>query len=76
MAGEDFGKYGRTKEKIPIMMFMLGSVSHKNIVDHDLNGTSLPSLHSPYFAPDYQKTIETGTLVMSYSVIQLFNREL
>lgn len=76
MAGEDFGKYGRTKEKIPIMMFMLGSVSHETKIDHDLNGTSLPSLHSPYLAPDYQKTIETGTLVMSSSVIKLFNRDL
>ena len=75
MAGEDFGKYGRTKEKIPIMKFMLGSVSHENKVDHDLNGTPLPSLHSPYLAPDYQKTIETGTLVMSSSVIKLFNKD-
>ena len=75
MAGEDFGKYGRTKKKTPIMMFMLGSVSHKNKIDHDLNGTSLLSLHSPYLAPDYQKTIETRTLVMSSSIIKLFNKD-
>ena len=75
MAGEDFGKYGRTNENIPIMMFMLGTVSHEKKIDQTNNGTSLPSLHSPYFAPDYIKTIETGILGMSSSLIKLFNKE-
>ncbi|MDX2442812.1 MAG: amidohydrolase [Bacteroidales bacterium] len=75
MAGEDFGKYGRTDENIPIMMFMLGTVSHENKIDQAKNGTSLPSLHSPYFAPDYIKSIDTGILGMSSSMIKLFNKE-
>ena len=75
MAGEDFGRYGRTEEEIPIMMFMLGTVSHENTVNQLENETTLPSLHSPYFAPDYQKTIETGTLGMSFSLIKLFNKK-
>jgi len=75
MAGEDFGKYGRTEEKIPIMMFMLGSVSEEKIKDHKEKGTPLAPLHSPNFAPDYLKTIETGILVMSTSTIELFNEK-
>ncbi len=75
MAGEDFGRYGRTEEKIPIMMFMLGSVSEQKMKDHKDKGTALPPLHSPKFAPDYLKTIETGILVMSTSAIGLFNEK-
>lgn len=75
MAGEDFGKFGRTEDKVPILMFMLGSVEHEKMKEHLERGTPLPSLHSPYFAPDYQKTIETGILVMSSSVIRLFDNK-
>ncbi len=57
------------------MMFMLGSVEHEKMKEHIERGTPLPSLHSPYFAPDYHKTIETGILVMSSSVIRLFGNK-
>ena len=75
MAGEDFGRYGRTEDKIPILMFMLGSVSEQKMKDHKEKGTALPPLHSSKFAPDYLKTIETGILVMSTSTISLFNEK-
>lgn len=75
MAGEDFGKYGRTEEHVPVFMYFLGSVGHDKMQDHLQNGTPLPPLHSPEFYPDYKKTIQTGVLLMSTSVIDLFNRE-
>ncbi len=75
MAGEDFGKYGRTEEKIPILMYMLGSVSEEKMNDHIKKGSALPPLHSPKLAPDYMKTIKTGILVMSTSTISLFNEK-
>jgi len=71
MAGEDFGKYGRTIENIPIFMFFLGSVGHEKMQDHLQKNIPLPPLHSPEFFPDYQKTIQTGVLLMSTSVMKL-----
>jgi hippurate hydrolase len=73
MAGEDFGKYGRTPEDIPIMMFMLGSVDPEKHEGHEKQGSPLPGLHSPMYAPDFRGAIKTGILVMSASVIDLMN---
>ncbi len=75
MAGEDFGKYGRTEEDIPILIFWLGGVSEQLMKKHLEERTSLPPLHSPLFAPDYKKTIETGILVMTKTVVELFNKK-
>ena len=34
---------------------------------------SLPALHSPYYYPEVEKSIETGVLVNTNALIQLFN---
>ena len=73
MAGEDFGNYGRTAEKVPVFMFWLGTVSHENFVNSMGKGMDLPPLHSPHFAPDYSKTIKTGIKAMSSAAIRLLN---
>ena len=73
MAGEDFGNYGRTLEKVPVFMFWVGTVSHEDYINNKEKGTSLPPLHSPQFAPDYSKTIITGIKAMSSAAIRLLN---
>lgn len=74
MAGEDFGLYGLTAEKRPITIFWLGAVE-PNAYQVSLDkGSSLPSLHSSQFAPDYPITIKTGVRAMSASAMDLFNR--
>lgn len=74
MAGEDFGLYGLTAEKRPITIFWLGAVE-PNAYQVSLDeGSSLPSLHSSQFAPDYPVTIKTGVRAMSASAMDLFNR--
>lgn len=70
--GEDFGKYGRTDEKIPIALFWLGSVNHELYEDHLKNGTSIPSLHNAGFAPDFTPTFKGGVSAMSKTMIDLF----
>jgi len=74
MAGEDFGKFGRTPEKIPIMMFMLGSVDAEKYKVHSEDGTPLPGLHSPLYAPDHFNAIKTGIRIMTESVVVLSNK--
>ncbi|MCW3172805.1 M20 metallopeptidase family protein [Shewanella subflava] len=74
MAGEDFGLYGRTAEKVPITLFWLGAVEPTLYADSVAKGTSLPSLHSSQFAPDYPATIATGVKAMTRTAMDLFNQ--
>ena len=71
MVGEDFGKYGRTPEKVPISLIWLGSTDPELMKKLKKEGKEPFPLHSPYLNPDYQKTIETGIRVMAGNVIGL-----
>ncbi len=73
-AGEDFSKYGRTEENIPIAMFWLGTVNPSKFQVHLNQGVSLPGLHNPEFYPDFALTYTTGVLGMSKAVLDLFSR--
>ncbi|HCC71775.1 MAG TPA: amidohydrolase [Bacteroidales bacterium] len=71
--GEDFGKYGRTPEKIPIALFWLGGVEKDKYLDHIENGTPLPGLHNAAFYPDFYPTFKGGVAAMARTMIDLFN---
>ncbi|MGI2258968.1 M20 metallopeptidase family protein [Shewanella sp. GXUN23E] len=73
MAGEDFGLYGRTGDKLPITIFWLGTVEPEQFNAARINGTALPSLHSSHFAPDYRAAIPVGVKAMTQSALMLFN---
>ncbi|MEL7045299.1 MAG: amidohydrolase, partial [Pseudomonadota bacterium] len=60
MGGEDFARYGRTAEKIPSFMVRVGTVPTETWDAAQRGEASLPSLHSPFFAPDPVPTLETG----------------
>jgi hippurate hydrolase len=72
MGGEDFSRFGRTAEKVPICLFWLGTVAPEKIEASKTQAVPLPSLHSPYFAPVAQPAIQTGVKVMVKSALDLF----
>jgi amidohydrolase len=72
MVAEDFGKYGRTDEKIPIALFWLGGVNQKKYTEHIENGTIMPPLHNSSFAPDFTPAFKCGVAAMTRTVIDLF----
>ena len=74
-AAEDFARYGRTEEKVPISMFWLGTVQETKFEQHIKEGVPIPHLHSPDFFPDFKPTYESGVLGMSKVVLDLFNRQ-
>lgn len=74
MVGEDFGRYGKTPENIPIMLSWLGGVDPTVLNQHKVNGTIPPPLHSPFFTPSPETTIKTGVLSMTFAVVRLFER--
>jgi hippurate hydrolase len=69
---EDFGKYGRTDEKIPIALFWLGGLSKEKWLDNQEKGTPVPPLHNSYFAPDFEPSFKGGVAAMSKSFIDIF----
>ena len=71
--GEDFGRYGRTAEQVPIALFWLGGVQHDKYADHIENGTPLPGLHNAAFCPDFYPTFRGGVAAMAGTMIDLFN---
>ncbi|MCW8834088.1 MAG: amidohydrolase [Colwellia sp.] len=71
MAGEDFSRFGRTKEKIPSSLLWLGAVNVKQYNAAKENNQTLPSLHSEKFTPDAKPTILTGVTGMTANAIQL-----
>lgn len=75
MAGEDFSRYGRTKENIPSALLWLGAVNKNEFQAAKKNNNSLPGLHSAYFAPDAEPTVATGVKVMSMLMFELFSEK-
>lgn len=70
MIGEDFSRYGLTPEDVPAVLFWLGTAPQARIESGDL-----PGLHSPFYYPDPEKSIETGVAVTAQGLLDLFNGE-
>ncbi len=69
MGAEDFAVYGATEHKVPCVMFWLGSVPEER-----MKSGKLPGLHSPYYYPAPEKTLETGVTVVSQSLVDLMSK--
>ncbi len=74
MGAEDFAEYGLTKEKVPLCMFWLGTQPPVAVAEAKAQGTTLPSLHSPYFKPVPEPSIETGVKAMTAAVLGLMKQ--
>ncbi len=68
LGGEDFSRYGRAG--IPVFMWFVGTASPDALAKAKAPGASaLPSLHSEFFAPVAQPTIEVGVKSLVASVL-------
>lgn len=74
MGAEDFAEYGLTKEKVPLCMFWLGTQPPEAVAVAKAKGTTLPSLHSPFFKPVAEPSIETGVKAMTSAVLGLLKK--
>lgn len=72
MGGEDFARYGRVEPPIPSLLYWLGAVEQKKYNAAKSGQGTLPSLHSPFFAPDAKPTIATGVKTMTSAALSLF----
>lgn len=67
MVGEDFGRFGRTEPRVPILQYWLGSVDPEKVKA----GGPLPSLHSSKYTPLPEPAIKTGVVTMCAGLMEL-----
>jgi len=74
MGGEDFAHYSRTDDKVPAVIFWIGASTQEAVDAAKSGGPPLPSLHSPFFAPDAQETITTGAQALVTATMAVVGR--
>ena len=74
MGGEDFARYGRTREKVPGSLMWLGTVSRKDHQAAAAGKLELPSLHSAKYAPDAAPALATGVRGITGILLGLFEK--
>jgi hippurate hydrolase len=75
MGGEDFGRYGKQDPRIPSFLFWLGGTSNEDWIKYKKGEITLPSIHSPFFAPIPGPTLSTGVKAMTSSAIGLLQHK-
>ncbi len=72
MGGEDFGRYRRADpEHIKSLIFWVGGVSATHWEEAQAGKRELPSLHSPFWAPDAEKVIGTAAEALASAALEL-----
>lgn len=74
MGGEDFGQFQRADTSIKSLIFWVGGVKQAEYDAAIKDGRQLPSLHSPYWAPDAPEVIATASEAMAAMTLKLLAR--
>jgi hippurate hydrolase len=71
MGGEDFSEYGLAG--VPAFLWWIGAVDPAKVEAAKKEGTTLPSLHSPLFAPD-RAAWRTGAASLTIAALELLGK--
>jgi hippurate hydrolase len=74
MAGEDFGRFLVAEPRLESLIFWVGGVPQARWAAANGNMASLPSLHSPFWAPDAERVIATATEAMTVAALGVLAR--
>ncbi len=75
MGGEDFSEFYRAdKANIESLIFWVGGVPQAQFDEAMKGGKALPSLHSPFWAPDAEKVISTAAEAMTVAAMDLMKK--
>ena len=75
MGGEDFGQfYLADPENIESLIFWVGGAPMEDWQKSEAGELDLPSLHSPFWAPDAEAVIATATEAMTAATLDLMPR--
>ena len=72
MGGEDFGQFYRADpDTVESLIFWVGGVPQEEFDKAQAGKGELPSLHSPFWAPDAEKVIATASEAMTAATLDL-----
>jgi amidohydrolase len=74
MAGEDFGRYRLADPSIESLIFWVGGVPQDRWQAANGEAARLPSLHSPFWAPEPDAVISTATEAMVVAALGVLGR--
>ena len=74
MGGEDFSRFWLADNKIQSLIFWVGGTPADKWAAAGGNAAKLPSLHSPYWAPDADKVIATATEAMTALALDVLKK--
>nr|WP_234028851.1 amidohydrolase [Alteriqipengyuania halimionae] len=76
MGGEDFGQFLRNgDDDMKSLIFWVGGVPQERLDAAARGEASLPSLHSPFWAPDAEKVIATAAEALAAESLRLMPRK-
>ena len=75
MGGEDFSRFYRADKQIESLIFWVGGVNQEDWDTAKEEGTSLPSLHSPYWAPKADAVITTATEALTTAALHILQKQ-
>ena len=74
MGGEDFGQYYRADKSIRSLIFWVGGVPSDKMALAKAVKTMLPSLHSPYWAPQADAVIGMGARALTVAALDILRK--
>ena len=74
MGGEDFSRFWLTDNKLQSLIFWVGGTPQDKWDAAGGDQTKLPSLHSPYWAPDADAVISTATEAMTLLAMDVLKK--
>lgn len=75
MGGEDFGQYYRADNSIRSFIFWVGGVPADKWAAAKAGKASLPSLHSPFWAPDAEAVVSMGARALTLAALEVLGRK-
>ncbi|MBB3763199.1 amidohydrolase [Sphingomicrobium lutaoense] len=75
MGGEDFSRYWLADKDIESLIFWVGGQPLDKWAEANGDASKLPSLHSPFWAPDANAVIGTATEAMTLLALDILDRK-
>ncbi|MCV0383562.1 MAG: amidohydrolase [Erythrobacter sp.] len=75
MGGEDFSQFRRAApDDVKSLIFWISGTPAEMLTALEQEGTPLPSLHSPFWAPDAEAVVRTGAEALASAALELMPR--
>ncbi len=75
MGGEDFGRFYRADKSIKSFIFWVGGVPEEKMAAAQAGTKTLPSLHSPFWAPQADQVIGTASEALTVLALDILKKE-